>query len=136
MTNDEVPKSFATFVGHVCGVFAAAMAAACGYGIWRLAHKFTLGALVAIAIGIAIAALLFRWAGALTGYWDTSGRLSVPAWIYIVFGGLSASLSLFVGYLLIVDMPTSFLTAFVMWAGVLSGIALSYLCVLGAKRFK
>ena len=134
--NDEVPKPIARFVGHVCGVFAVAMAAASGYGAWAVAHKLSTPGLVSVAIGMAIAALLFRWAGALTGYWDTSGRLSVPAFVYVGLCGLFAAATLFGIFLLIVDMPGSFATAFSLWTGVLSSATLTYVCFLGSRRFK
>jgi hypothetical protein len=134
--SDEVPRSFARFIGHVCGVCAVGMAAASAYGAWAVAHKFSTPGLLVTAVGMAIAALLFRWAGALIGYWDTSGRLAVPALVYVCFGGLSAAATLFGVFVLVVDMPTSFGKAFGLWTGVLSGVVFTYLCVLASRRFK
>jgi len=134
--NDEVPKSFARLIGHVCGVFAVGMAAASAYGAWAVAHKFSVAGLIVTAVGAVIAALLFRWAGALTGYWDTSGRLAVPAFVYVCVGGLSAATTVLGVYLLVADMPASFGKAFGLWTGVLSGVVLTYLCVLASQRFK
>jgi len=134
--DDEIPKSVARVVGHVCGVCAVGMAAASAYGAWAVAHKLSVPGLVFVAIGIAIAALLFRWAGALGGYWDTSGRLSVPKGIYAMLGVLFAAMSMLAAYLLIVAMPPSFPDAFLLWVGVLCGAVLTYLCVLAVRRFE
>ena len=136
MIDDEIPTSVAKLIGHVCGVFAVAMAAASGYGAWAVAHKFSAPGLIATAVGMAIATLLFRWAGALTGYWDTSGRLAAPAFVYVGLGGLFAASTLFGAFLLVVDMPTSFGKAFGLWTGVLSGAVLTYLSLLASRRFK
>ena len=52
------------------------------------------------------------------------------------FGGLFGAITLLGAFWLIVDMPTSFVKAFGLWTGVLSGAVLTYVCVLGSRRFK
>lgn len=136
MVNDEIPESIARVVGHVCGVIAVGMAALSLAGLWALVHRFTWGGLVAVAVAAGLTTLFFRWAGALTGYWDTSGRLSVPKTVYVVFAALVGVCGAMGGYLLLVDMPTSFEKALTLLVGVFCAVPLIYLCYLAAQRFK
>ncbi len=136
MTNDEIPESVARVVGHVCGVIAVGMAALSFVFLSALVHRFTLGGLVAVTVVGILATLFFRWAGALTGYWDTRSRLSVPKIVYVVlaaFVGVCAALS---GYLLLVDMPPSFERALALLIGVFCAVPLVYICYLATQRFK
>jgi hypothetical protein len=103
--NEEVPVSFARFVGHVCGVIAVAMASVSSFAIWRayvaiVDGRMTTAGAALILASLAITALFFRWAGVLTGYWNTHGRLAIPAFVYAGFGVLSVGVSLAVIWLL------------------------------------
>jgi len=136
VTNDQVPSSFASVVGHVCGVIAVAMAALSLFGIWGLAHKVTLLGLVLVSLCIGLTALMFRWAGALTGHRDTQGRLSVHKVVYAALGVLFGIFTVFSLGLAIVRPPQSLDAGFVMAFGLVGGIALTYLCYLATQRFK
>lgn len=136
MVNDEIPESIARVVGHACGVIAVGMAALSLLGLWALVHRFTWGGLIAVAVAAALTAVFFRWAGSLIGWWDTSGRLSVPKAVYVVFAAFVGVCAALGGYLLLVDMPTSFDKAFTLLLGVFSAVPLIYLCYLATQRFK
>ncbi len=87
MTDDEVPPALRAVIGHVCGVVAVGMAALSAFFIWALVQPVlvaTPGARVDLAVGLTV--LFFRWAGALTGYWNTRGRLAVPKMVYAFLG--------------------------------------------------
>jgi hypothetical protein len=134
--NDEIPKSIAVVVGHVCGVIAVGMAALSVFGVWRVAHNASLAGLISLALCTGLTLLLFRWAGALTGYWDTSGRLSVPKAVYAAFGAFFVVLTVVGVYVLAVHTPASFDSAFAILTGALGGAVLVYLCRLAVRRFK
>jgi hypothetical protein len=134
--NDEIPESIARVVGHVCGVIAVGMAGLSLAGLWALMHRYTLGGLIAVAVAVGLTALFFRWAGSLTGWWDTSGRLSVPKVVYVVFAAFLGATAATGGYLLLVDMPTSFDKALTLLIGVFGAVPLIYLCYLATQRFK
>jgi multisubunit Na+/H+ antiporter MnhB subunit len=136
VTNDEVPKGVASVIGHVCGVIAVGMAAMSVFAIVGLFHRASMAGFVIGAISIGLTILMFRWAGSLTGYWDTRDRLSVPTGPYRGLGYCFAGLG-FVGLvLLIVQTPPSLNGAVIELTGVFSCGALSYLCHLASRRFK
>jgi hypothetical protein len=136
VVNDEIPESIARVVGHVCGVIAVVMAGLSLAGLWALVHRYTWGGLIAVTVAVGLATLFFRWAGALTGYWDTSGRLSVPKTVYVVFAAFVGVCAATSGYLLFVDMPTSFDKALTLLIGVICAVPLIYLCYLATQRFR
>ncbi len=130
--NEEVPTSFARFVGHVCGVIAVAMASLSGFGVFHIARglfneRFSLGGVGFVAVGVGIAWLFFRWACVLTGLVQTGGRLSVPPSVYAGFGVLSALVSVFGVYRQIAE-PMSLLTTLGNLFGIISGVLLAKLC--------
>ena len=88
MSDDEVPPGIASVFGHVCGVIAVGMAVLSALGVWALVHRFSWQLLVFESISIGLTVLMFRWAGALTGYWDTRGRLAVPRVVYAFLGAV------------------------------------------------
>ena len=59
MIDDEVPKSFASVIGHVCGVIAVGMTASTLFGVWALARKPTVAGFffvsTAVALGVSVA---------------------------------------------------------------------------------
>lgn len=135
MTNDEVPKSYASVVGHVCGVIAVGLAALSLYGVWLLAHKASLPGLVLVSVCVGLTALMFRWAGALTGYWDTRGRLAVPKVVYgalgvlfVVLGVSGLSILIMKSHLFLDEVPA-------LVFGFISCGFLAYFCYLAFKRF-
>lgn len=136
MVDDEVPKSFARAIGHVCGVVAVGMTASSLFGIWSLAHKASLPVFVLVAIGIGLAALMFRWAGALTGFWDTRGRLAVPKLVYLILGAVFVAVTLLTLGLAIAMPPASVDEGLMTVIGVSSGTAIAYLCYLAYQRFE
>jgi len=104
--NEDVPSPLTRVLGHVCGVIAAAMAVVSGYGVIRLVgagfdHRASWFGVIAVLTGVVVTGLFFRWAGVLTGYWKTHGRLAVPAAVYAGFGVFAAALSFGGVYLLL-----------------------------------
>ena len=136
MIDDEVPRSIASVVGHVCGVIAVGMAALGMFGVWALARKLTMPGLVLESLCIAVSLLMFRWAGALTGYWDTRGRLAVPKAVYACLVFAFAGLAAVGAMLLVFRTPSSFDDAWLLLIGVLCSGVLSHLCRLATQRFK
>jgi hypothetical protein len=134
--DDEVPKSFASVIGHVCGVIAVGMTASTLFGIWALARKPTVAGFFFVSTAVALALLMYRWAGALTGFWDTRGRLAVPKIVYSIMGALFvASGVLWVG-VSVARPPANLDAGLVAVAGVASSLSISYLCYLAYHRFK
>lgn len=136
MTNDEVPKGVAQVIGHVCGVIAVGMAVLSLFVIVGLFHRISVTGFVMGALCVGLTVLMFRWAGSLTGYWDTRNRLSVPAGTYQGLGYFFAGLGLVGLFLLIAETPSSFDRAVIELIGVFGCGALSYLCYLASQRFK
>jgi hypothetical protein len=136
VTNDEVPAGVARVIGHVCGVIAVGMAALSVFMVVGLVQRVSIAGCVIVAVSIGITVLMFRWAGSLTGYWDTRNRLSVPAGTYQGFGYFFAGLGLVGVVLLTLQTPTSLSGAIMQVIGVFSCGALSYLCYLASRRFK
>ncbi len=136
MVDDEVPKSFASAIGHVCGVVAVGMTTLSLFGIWSLAQKPTVPLFVLVTIGIGLASLMFRWAGALTGLWDTRGRLAVPKLVYSMFGAVFVAMTLLCVGLAVAKPPMSLDEGLMTVVGVSSGAAIAYLCYLAYHRFK
>lgn len=136
MTNDEVPKWVASAIGHVCGVIAVGMAALSVFVIVGLFHRISIPGFVIAVICVGLAVLMFRWAGSLTGYWDTRNRLSVPAGTYQGLGYVFAGLGLVGLALLILQAPASLRGAVMQLVGASSCGALAYLCHLASQRFK
>ena len=66
--DDEVPKPFASVIGHVCGVIAVGMTALSVFAIWTLAHKPTVPGLFFVSVCVGVSLLMYRWAGALTRF--------------------------------------------------------------------
>jgi hypothetical protein len=107
--DEDVPEPAARLLGHVCGVIAAAMAVVTGYGIVRLVragidHPVSWFGVVLLLIGLALTGFFFRWAGVLTGYFKTYGKLAIPASVYAGFGVMSAALSFGVVYVLLASV--------------------------------
>ena len=136
MIDDEVPKSFARVIGHVCGVIAVGMTALSFFGMWAFASKPTLPLLCAVAGGVALSLLMFRWAGSLTGFWDTRGKLAVPKFVYSSFGALLVAFTFVSVALAIARPPTSVGEGTMTVIGVSSGFAMTYLCYLAYRRFR
>jgi len=134
--DDEVPESFARVIGHVCGVVAVGMTASTLFGIWALARKPTVAGLFFVATGVALALLMYRWAGALTGFWDTRGRLAVPKVVYSAMGVLFVAAGILWVGVSVARPPTSVDAGLVLVAGVASSLSISYLCYLAYRRFK
>ena len=135
MTDDEVPPIVATVIGHVCGVVAVGMAALSVFFIWALVQRFSWALLALDSIAVGLTVLFFRWAGALTGYWNTSGRLAVPKMVYAFLGAAFVALGVFSLYVItaksvFVDEAPVFLF------GLASCGFLTYWCYLTYKRFK
>jgi hypothetical protein len=135
---EEVPASAARFFGHVCGVFAVAMAALGVWSLWQLGVALYAGrwlpGLAALAlIAVACAALLFRWAGVLIGHWPTRDGLAVPAAVYVGFGIGAATVAALALYLLSTH-TVGFWVSLKLLAGVVSGSVLSYWCWRLVKR--
>jgi hypothetical protein len=136
MTDDEVPPAIASVIGHVCGVIAAGMAAVSVWGIWMLVHRFNWQLLVFDSICLGLTVLLFRWAGALTGYWDTRGRLAVPKVVYAGLGAVIAAAGVGTLYVMIAksrlyldDVPS-------LLFGMTSFGFVTYFCYRAYRRFK
>lgn len=136
MVDDEVPKSFASAIGHVCGVVAVGMTTLSLFGVWSLAHKPTVPLAVLVTIGIALAMLMFRWAGALTGLWDTRGRLAVPKLVYSILGAIFVAATILSLGLAIATPPASVDEGLTTIVGVSGGASMAYLCYLAYHRFK
>jgi hypothetical protein len=129
---EEVSASAARFFGHVCGVFAVAMAALGVWSLWQLAAalhggSWSPGLAVLALIAVACAALLFRWAGVLTGHWRVRGGLAVPAVVYVGFGIGSATVAVIALDLLLMQ-SVGFWDSLKLLAGVVSGGAIAYWC--------
>lgn len=135
MEHDEVPKPVAAAIGHVCGVIAVGMAALGLVLICAAIVRHSAPASVGGGVCIGIATLLFRWAGALTGFWNTSGRLAVPNWVYRALGVMFAVLAAYGTGVLILQTPRSFDELFVAAMGVVSSLVLTWLCRLASQRF-
>jgi hypothetical protein len=135
VTNDEVPKGVASAIGHVCGVIAVGMAALSVFVIVGLLHRSSIAGFFIAGICIGLAVLMLRWAGALTGYWDTRNRLSMPAGTYQGLGSLFAGLGVVGLVLLILHPPRSLSGAVMQLVGVFSCGALSYICRRASQRF-
>ena len=136
MVDDEVPQSFASAIGHVCGVAAVGMTTLNLFGIWSLAHKPTVPLFVLVTIGIGLASLMFRWAGALTGFWDTRGRLAVPKLVYSILGAIFVAATILSVGLAIATPPASVDEGLMTVVGVSGGASIAYLCYLAYHRFK
>jgi hypothetical protein len=134
--DDEVPPSVASVVGHVCGIVAVGMAALSVFGLWSLAQKLTLAGIVLEMIAIAMSLLMFRWAGALTGFWNTRGRLAVPKIVYSIFGALFAGVAVLGVAVSIVQPPRSLDAGLATVIGVACCLSVSYFCYLAYRRFK
>ncbi len=146
VTDDEVPKPIASAIGHVCGVIGVAFAALSVWGIWgiwRITHvrwdavsvKVALGVMLGESIAIGLTVLMFRWAGSLTGHWDTRGRLSVPKQVYAGLCALFLAMLIAAVGMIIVRPPTTLDGGLVSVFGTVSCAALAYLCYLATRRF-
>jgi hypothetical protein len=132
--NEEVPTSFARFVGHVCGVIAVAMAALSGVGGFYIVRglfndQSGMSGIGFVAAGVAIAWLFFRWACVLTGLARTGGRLAVPPSVYAGFGVLCVLVAGIGVYRQIVE-PMAPLATLWNLLGIISGAVLAKLCWL------
>ncbi len=135
MTDDEVPPGYASIFGHACGVVAVGMAALSTFFLWMLVNRFSWQLLLLESIAIGLTVLFFRWAGALTGYWNTRGRLAVPKVVYAFLGVVFVAigilgLSVMVTKHVFLDEAPTFLF------GLVSCGFLAYLCYLTYRRFK
>src|SRR6185295_10168373 len=119
-----------------CGVVAVGMAALSVFGLWQLAQKLTLAGIVLDTIAIAMSLLMFRWAGALTGFWNTRGKLAVPKFVYSMFAALFGGVAVIGVVVSIVQPPRSLDAGLVTVIGVACSISLSYFCYLAYQRFK
>jgi hypothetical protein len=138
MIQEDVPASAARFFGHVCGVFAVAMAALGLWSLWQFAAAlygggWSPGLAVLALIAVACAALLFRWAGVLIGHWPARGRLAVPAAVYVGLGVGAATVAAIALYLLLTH-TVGFWASLKLLAGVVSGSVLVYWCWRLVKR--
>jgi hypothetical protein len=106
------------------------------FGVWAFLSKPTLPLVCAVAAGIGLSLLMFRWAGSLTGFWDTRGKLAVPKFVYSAFGALLVAFTFVCVGLAIARPPTSIEEGMTTVIGISSGIAMSYLCYLAYRRFK
>jgi hypothetical protein len=136
VVDDEVPKSFASVIGHVCGVIAVGMTALGLLAIWTLAHKPTVAGGFFVAVCVGVAMLMYRWAGALTGFWDTRGRLAVPKFVYSTLGAVFIAIIAVSVRLVVVKPPATVVEGLPTVVGLCSGVALTYLCYLAYRRFK
>jgi len=134
--DDEVSKSFASVIGHVCGVIAVGMTASTLFGIGALARKPTVAGLFFVSTSVAVALLMYRWAGALTGFWETRGRLAVPKVVYSVIGALFVAAGILSVGVSVARPPTTVDAGLLAVAGVASSLSISYLCYLAYHRFK
>jgi hypothetical protein len=134
--DDEIPKSFARVIGHACGAIAVGLTASSLFGMWAFAHKPTLPLLLAVVGCTGLSLLMFRWAGALTGFWDTRGKLAVPKFVYSAFGALLVAFTVLCVALAVARPPASIGEGMTTVIGVSSGIAMTYLCYLAYHRFK
>lgn len=136
MIDDEVPKPFASVIGHVCGVIAVGMTALSLFAVWTFVHQPTTPVLLGSAICVGLSLLMFRWAGSLIGFWDTRGRLAVPKLVYSMLGAFFVGVMIVSVRLAVARPPTSVGEGLPMVIGVFSGVALIYLCYLAYRRFK
>jgi hypothetical protein len=136
MTDDEVPPTIASVVGHVCGVVAVGMASVTVWAIWMLVHRFNWQLLVFDSICLGLTVLLFRWAGALTGYWDTRGRLAVPKVVYAGLGVVIAAAGIGTLYVMAAKSPMYIEQVSILLISVVSCGFVAYFCYLTYKRFK
>jgi hypothetical protein len=135
LIDDEVPKSFALFIGHVCGVVAVGMVALSVFAIWSFYLKPSGQLFIASVVVIGLSGLFWRWAGALTGFWDTQGRLAVPRLVYSGLGAvLVAAIALRVAFAF-VSPPTSVGEGSLFLIGVSCCAVFVYLCYLAYNRF-
>jgi hypothetical protein len=134
--DDEVPKPFASVIGHVCGVIAVGMTALSAFAIWTLAHKPTGPGLLFVSVCVGVALLMFRWAGALTGFWDTRGRLAVSKFVYSALGVVFVAIVALSVRLAVLKPPATVGEGLPVVIGVCSGGAMVYLCYLAYRRFK
>ena len=135
MTDDEVPPAFASIIGHVCGVIAVGMAALSAFFMWSLINRFSWQLLIFESILIGLTVLFFRWAGALTGYWNTRGRLAVPKVVYAFVGAIFVALGVFSLYV-VTAKPMFLDEAPVFLFGLVGCGFLTYWSYLTYKRFK
>ena len=133
---DEIPKSVASVIGHVCGVIAVGMAALTVAVVWGAVNHRSAGASLAGLFCGGLTLLMFRWAGALTGYWDTRGRLAVSKFVYSVLGALFVVLALLGIGLMIARPPMSVGEGLSLVVGVSGSGSLAYLCYLAYRRFE
>jgi hypothetical protein len=130
--DEDVPHSVTRLLGHVCGVIAAAMAVISAYGIALLvsaviSHRATWFGVTVVLIGVALTGLFFRWAGVLTGYFKTHGKLAVAASVYVAFGIAFAALSLGGMYLLLASSRP--IAEPILWiVGAICAAALAHWC--------
>ena len=136
MIDDEVPKPFASVIGHVCGVIAVGMTALSLFAIWTLVHKPTVPGLFFVSVCVGLALLMYRWAGALTGFWDTRGRLAVSKFVYSALGVVFFAIVAISVRLAVLEPPATVEEGLPLMLGVCSGGAIVYLCFLAYRRFK
>jgi hypothetical protein len=134
VSNGEVPKPFASLIGHVCGVIAVGMATLSFIAIGGLFNRVSLVGVVVCVICIGLTVVMFRWAGSLTGYWDVRGGLSLPKPVYAVLGAVFAAFALSVVGFGVWRPPESFDDGFVLVCGFFGAVALTYLCYLATRR--
>lgn len=133
---DEIPESVARAIGYVCGVIAAGMATLGVLAIWTLAHKPSLLLTLAVLFCSGLSWVMYRWAGALLGRWDTRDRLVVSKFFYSAFGALLAGLVVLAMAATSVRPPQTLDEGLAVVVGISSGVALIYLCYLAYRRFK
>jgi hypothetical protein len=133
---DEIPESVARVIGYVCGVIAVGMATLGLLSIWALAHKPSVLLMFAALFCGGLSLLMFRWAGALLGRWDTRDRLVVSKFFYSAFGALLVGLVLFSIAATSVRPPQTLDEGLLVVTGISGGVALIYLCYLAYRRFR
>jgi hypothetical protein len=133
---DEIPESLARAIGYACGVIAVGMAILGLLAIWTLAHKPGVLLIFAALFCGGLSLVMYRWAGALLGYWDTRDRLVVSKFFYSAFGALLAGLVVFAMAAASVRPPRTLDEGLAVVIGISSGVALIYLCYLAYRRFK
>ena len=136
MIDDEVPKSFALAVGHVCGVIAVGMVALSVFAISSFYQKPSVALFVVTAIAFALSGLFLRWAGALTGFWDTRGRLAVPKLVYSALGALFVAVIVLRIAFAVASPPASVADGSLFLIGIACAAALAYCCYLAYNRFR
>ena len=112
------------------------MAALSLFGVTVLFRKPSGAVLLLVVVAAALTVLMFRWAGALTGYWDTRGRLAVSKFVYSLLGALFVALGLLGIGLMIVRPPVSVGEGLSLVVGASGSGALAYLCYLAYRRFE